>query len=286
MAKVENAAGRIAPEFFENYPLYKPFEFWETVQECVQNVIPAIRIECPRCESVQTFNNPHVTPDKSIPTHNDGRQLQTIGAVLKVELRCAGCEKFRSRFLIRFREDEKTIEKVGQFPEPSVRVPKDIQRQLGDHAANYRKGLISESHGFGIGAFGYYRRIVEIVIDELLDLLAEVIPTSEKTAYEAALAKAKTSRVAQEKIDLVKDLLPDSLRPDGMNPLGVLHHALSEGLHSLDDGECLESATQIRHVLEYLVSQVSLAKDSKKQFTEGMRRLLEKKRPDSTGGHA
>lgn len=277
MERVESPAGQIPPAFFEDYPLYKPFEFWETVQECVQNVIPSIRLECQRCKSIQTFSNPQVSIDTSIPTHNDGQQHRTTGAVLRVELRCAGCEKFRSRFLVHFCDDEKTIEKVGQFPELTVRVPPEIQRQLGEHTSIYRKGLISERHGFGIGAFGYYRRIVEFVIDQLLDLLVEVIPASEKPAYEAALTKTKTSRVAQEKIDLVKDLLPDSLRPNGMNPLGVLHHALSEGLHSLKDEECLNSAIQIRHVLEYLLNQVSMAKDSRQRFTDGMRKLLDKK---------
>jgi len=215
--------------------------------------------------------------DLSVPQPTNARNRPTDGAVLKVDLQCAGCGRFRYRALVHFREDGKTIEKVGQYPKPTIRPAKEIEKALGAYSDRYRKGLISESQGFGIGAFAYYRRIVEGVIDELLDSLTELLPDERQEEYRAALAKTKQSRVAQEKIDLVKDLLPDNLRPNGMNPLGILHHALSEGLHSLQDDKCLEMASQIRSVLEYLLTQVIGAKQAKRHFTESMKKLLEKK---------
>jgi hypothetical protein len=62
-----------------------------------------------------------------------------------------------------------------------------------------------------------------------------------------------------------------------MNPLGVLHSALSEGLHAESDDKCLEQAAVVREVLVFLVNQVHASKASAKSFTEGMRKLLEKK---------
>jgi hypothetical protein len=89
--------------------------------------------------------------------------------------------------------------------------------------------------------------------------------------------KRKNTRVTQEKIELVKDLLPDILRPDGLNPLGVLHSKLSEGLHAESDEECLEVAHSIREIMTFLINQVIKSKESSKAFTESMRKILDKK---------
>ncbi len=153
----------------------------------------------------------------------------------------------------------------------------NIEKLLGEHSGFYRKGLICESQGYGIGAFGYYRRIVEEIIDGLLDEIAELLTESELLEYQDALAKTKETTVTQEKIDLVKDLLPPILRPEGMNPLSALHSALSEGLHAESDEECLEYAENCREILIFLVNQVAASKAASKGFTDSMRKLLEKK---------
>ena len=64
-----------------------------------------------------------------------------------------------------------------------------------------------------------------------------------------------------------------------MNPLGVLHSSLSEGLHAESDEACLRIAGAIREVLIFLVHQVAVSSDAKRGFTESMRKLLGKKRP-------
>ena len=136
----------------------------------------------------------------------------------------------------------------------------------------------SESiQGYGIGSFGYYRRIVEEIIDGLLDEVSHLLAGEALTQYQEALEKTKQTTVTQEKIDLVKDLLPPILRPEGMNPLATLHSALSEGLHADSDETCLEYAGTCREVLVFLTSQVVASKATGKSFTASMRKLLEKK---------
>jgi hypothetical protein len=104
-----------------------------------------------------------------------------------------------------------------------------------------------------------------------------LIPVGDQATYSAALKKTKSTKVAQEKIDLVKDLLPPILRPDGMNPLGLLHDSLSRGMHAETDEACLSQGAEVREILVYLLRQVSATKRGGKQFTESMRRLLEKR---------
>jgi len=154
---------------------------------------------------------------------------------------------------------------------------KNLEKTLNKHSQTFRKGLVCESQGYGIGAFAYYRRITEGIIDELLDSISELIEDEHKSEYLIALEKAKKTRVTQEKIDLVKDLLPTILRPNGMNPLGVLHSELSEGLHASTDEACLENANHIKSILTFLINQIIQSKEASKSFTSSMKSLLEKK---------
>jgi len=167
--------------------------------------------------------------------------------------------------------------KIGQFPPWEIESNTQIEKMLGDRASYWKKGLTCESQSYGIGAFGYYRRIVEEIIGELLDDIAGLMTGEELARYQAALEQTKKTIVAQEKINLVKDLLPSVLRPEELNPLATLHSALSEGLHAKSDEECLEQAETIRQILTFLIEQVELNKAAKKQFTSGMRKLLDKK---------
>lgn len=111
--------------------------------------------------------------------------------------------------------------------------------------------MVCESQGYGIGAFAYYRRITEDIIDELLDSIIDLIEPENIDKFKTALEATKKTRVTQEKIELVKDLLPGILKPNGMNPLGVLHSELSEGLHAETDANCLENATHIKDILTF-----------------------------------
>ena len=203
--------------------------------------------------------------------------VNICGQVFRAAYLCTHCEKFVRMFYIEVDNEKKWLMKVGQSPAWEIHGNSQIEKLLGKHAAHYKKGLVCESQSYGIGAYGYYRRIVEEVIDELLNEIAQLMAGTELELFEEALAKTKKTTVTQEKIDLVKDLLPPILRPEGMNPLSVLHSSLSAGLHAESDEACLEQAVIIREVLLYLVNQVATSKAAAKNFTEGMRKLLEKK---------
>ena len=167
--------------------------------------------------------------------------------------------------------------KIGQYPAWEIAGEPNLEKLLGVNAGYYKKGLICESQGYGIGAYAYYRRIVEKIIDELLDEIAELLSEDEKEKYNLALKKTKQTTVAQEKIVLVKDLLPAILRPNGMNPLSTLHATLSEGLHAESDEVCMEYAESCREILVFLVNQVAASKETSRTFSDRMRKLLDKK---------
>ena len=258
-------------EFLENYSLFRKFKA-EIPRILERLPKPPINMHCRDCESVQTFNmiNDY---NEFAPYSNYPSEDQKVRALYK----CQSCRKFTRQFQIYISPELYHMYKFGQYPEWEITMDKNLERTLGRHAKTFRKGLVCESQGYGIGAFSYYRRISEETIDELLDSITDLIEIENKVEYEVALAKTKTTRVTQEKIDLVKDLLPSILKPNGMNPLGVLHSELSEGLHAETDEACLENASHIKNILTFLIIQIIQSKDFAKGFTESMKSILDKK---------
>jgi hypothetical protein len=260
-------------ELFEDYSLFRKFNPSEYQPEVKYWKSVPINMKCLVCESEQTFNQTSSFYNDH-PKANNGRAEDRT---FDIRYQCQSCRDFERRFLVYVSEDLNTIYKVGQYPEWEIKMDKGLEKTLHKHAKTFRKGLVCESQGYGIGAFAYYRRITEEIIDELLESITDLIDEQNKDDYQEALEKTKQTRVTQEKIDLVKDLLPSILRPNGMNPLGVLHSELSEGLHAESDEACLENANHIKSILTFLINQIIQSKQSAKDFTDGMKSLLTKK---------
>ncbi len=256
-------------EFLEGYPLYRPMKVLVAARlDLIEK--PSINMSCGTCKSKQTFN---VVNDywENYPYSN----VTTEQQIIRCLYRCEGCRQFGRTFFVRLGKGSLT--KVGQFPAWDINGEPGIENRLGEHAEYYKRGLICESQGYGIGAFAYYRRIVEETIDGLLAEVSNLLSGDDKSKYEAALAQTKQTRQTSDKIDLVKDLLPAILRPENMNPLSALHEALSEGLHAESDEDCLAYAARIREILAFLTQQIAITTSAQKSFTASMRSLLEKR---------
>jgi hypothetical protein len=270
-------------KFLEEYPLYKKYisdgiNYW--INRDLSK--PAIHMFCKICDSGQTFNMTNEYYEV------DGVHDQVIaGQVVRSRYLCTSCKKSIRLFFIEFgkvvvKEEDKDVEKrymmkVGQNPPWDIEMDRELEKLLGGRVEYYKKGLICESQGYGIGAFSYFRRITEEIINELLGSVEELLIGEDKTNYHNALEEVKKTIVTQEKIELVKDLLPESLRPNGINPLSALHSALSEGLHAKSDEDCLEYADAVRNALVFLVNRLMRTKSENKNFTESMKKILHHK---------
>ncbi len=261
-------------DFLEEYSLFRNFRIEDVNTANVQlwHKTP-INMKCHVCSSNQTFNMTNDFTDEGY----DKFEINGADRVFDLKYLCQSCKSFKRRFFIYVDENIENIHKVGQYPEWEIKMDKNLAKTLHKHAKTFRKGLVCESQGYGIGAFAYYRRITEEIIDELLDSISDLIDLERKAEYEEALEKTKNTRVTQEKIKLVKDLIPSILKPNGMNPLGVLHSELSEGLHAETDEACLESANHIKSILIFLINQIISSRESAKGFTESMKSILAKK---------
>lgn len=248
---------------------------------------PAIHMYCDHCESEQTFNM-----ENEYHENLQSTRTNISGIIVRAQYFCSACGRGQRIFLIKFvpvktsyidddgeQQTEVNIHlmKVGQYPSWSIEMDKELEDMLGAHSGLYKKGLICESQSYGIGAFAYFRRITEEIIDDLLVSITSLIGTEDKDKYLKALEEVEKQKIADKKIQIVKDLLPPILRPDGMNPLSVIYDALSGGLHSLSDEDCMEQAEAIRSSLIFLVNQIKKTENDAENFSSSMKKLLTKK---------
>jgi hypothetical protein len=150
---------------------------------------------------------------------------------------------------------------------------------IGPDRESFLKGRRCENQGLGIGAFIYYRRVVENQKDRILN---EIIKVSEKLGAPEekieTLKKAVSETQFSKALDMAKDVIPESLLINGHSPILLLHSALSEGVHALSDEECLTIASSVRVVLGELSDRLSQALKNEEELTKALSTLMNHKK--------
>ena len=89
---------------------------------------------------------------------------------------CRNCGVCSQNYYVIWKEYEasSTFIKAGQWPPLTIQPTPELAKALGpENAELYKKGLIDFNFGHGIGAVGYFRRVLENKINTLLDLIEE-----------------------------------------------------------------------------------------------------------------
>lgn len=195
---------------------------------------------------------------------------------------CRNCGRTEKIFALALAPDEDKrscrVQKLGEMPPFGPPTPSRVMKLVGVDRELFLKGRRAELHGLGIGAFAYYRRVVEEqkgrIIEEIGKVATKIKPSKET---EELFSKAKAETQFSTAIDLIKSAIPETLLIDGHNPLTLLHSALSEGLHAQTDDQCLELATSIRVVLTELAERISTALKEEATLKSAVSRLLNRK---------
>jgi hypothetical protein len=170
--------------------------------------------------------------------------------------------------------------KFGEDPPFGPPTPARVITLIGPDREYYLKGRRAENQGMGIGAFGYYRRVVENQKNRIID---EIIRVSEKIGAPkemlADLLAAKNETQLSRAVDAVKHGIPPVLLVNGHNPLTLLHSALSEGLHEQTDEHGLELAKSIRVVLTDLAERLANALKDQAELNAAIGTLMRTKAP-------
>jgi hypothetical protein len=192
---------------------------------------------------------------------------------------CSNCQKTSKIFALQVVFDRQDTEtqcyKYGEFPVYGPPTPARLIRLFGNDREIFLKGRRCENQGLGIGAFTYYRRVVENHKNQILD---EIIRVSQKIGASAEMVRAledsKNEIQFSKAVTSVKDAIAASLLINGHNPLTLLHTALSKGVHDLTDEQCLELAQDVRVVLVELAEALGRALKDEAELNSAISRLM------------
>jgi hypothetical protein len=200
-----------------------------------------------------------------------------------LDYRCRHCLKSGKTFALIVKvpllKSAGQVLKFGESPVFAPHIPSRLLSIVGDDQDLFRKARLSESHGLGIGAFVYYRRMVE---NQKARLIGEIVKVARrvKSAPEAiaALSEAAGEKQFGTAIAKVKDAIPEVLKINGHNPLALLYDLLSDGLHAQTDEECLEVATDIRVLLTDVCDRISSALKDQKEVETALSRMMNRQK--------
>lgn len=231
---------------------------------------PELRLHCQKCEGERTF--------RSLSGGNFSDSTKSADTSLLFFCGDCGTETKKFSLSVQFGASSGgTVTKYGEIPSFGVPVSNRVLRLFGKDSKLFLKGRQCENQGLGVGAFAYYRRVVENHKNEIIDELVKVCETVgglDLLARELTEAKAKHS--FSESVEAIKTALPASLLIDGHNPLIALHRALSVGLHSESDEDCLASAGAVRLVLTELINRMHMLRQDNRELTAAVQLLLSK----------
>lgn len=193
---------------------------------------------------------------------------------------CSNCRKTEKTFSLAVKRDGDdgpgSCYKFGELPIYGPPTPSKLIKLIGPDRDIFLKGRRCENQGLGIGAFVYYRRVVENQKNRILD---EIIKVSNKLSAPAEsidiLKQAKDETQFSKALSSVKDALPQALLINGHNPLSLLHSALSEGLHNQTDEYCLEIASSVRVILGELSDRLGQALKDEAELNHALSKLLQ-----------
>jgi hypothetical protein len=276
----EETAGEVVPfgTFLEEYPLnalQTVGDYYSDTQRPdfnrYEKSTPALRLFCNKCSGMRNFegkweHNRHIS--KSTPKTDS------------LAYTCRDCQEFvKYYFLLSDPIPDSTngkAIKLGEYPELNIDIPSSLPGLFGLDYPYFIKGLKCEKQGFGVAAYVYYRRVVENQKNRLLD---EIIKVANKVGASADIIKkltdARQETQFKKALDMAGSSFPETLLVDGQNPFTLLHKALSIGIHSEDDGRCLQLAHNIRVVLTDLSVRMKIALSETKEL-RGALSALEK----------
>ena len=254
-------------ELLENVPLHSPRQVEELFSQPQYGNVSLpneIRAHCdhPNCQGIRRH-----TKDKT------GRFEHAVNYYYFVIYSCSNCTEHMKVFALKIvgidhNSKSGVCTKIYQEPAFGPPIPKRLFQIIGEtNRENFLQARRSIARGLGIGAYAYYRRIVE---NTKLDLITSVLELAQATNAAPSqielLKKARAETRFSSAIEILRDVsaIPAILLIDGHNPLSILHDLLSEGIHQLNDAECLERAREAEIILCEIADRMQIAMTEKK----------------------
>ena len=184
----------------------------------------------------------------------------------EITLTCKRKDNDILRFFVYKDEINGFIIKVGQFPSIADLQFADIERKYSkvlrrQYLNEFKKSIVSASHGYGVAAFVYLRRIFENLI----------LNTFKKHKSDLNLDPEEfIQKRMEEKVDLLKEYLPEQLVK-----MKAVYGILSKGIHELDEQECSEYYAPLKLSIELILDQKIEQEEKRKRDEEVKKQIAE-----------
>lgn len=254
-------------DFYVNASLYTSFkvtdsdEDREKVMELLftTNSLDCFCVDCNLQSVFQSVNN---RPNKSsgagghfhFPiTHQKewSFSLTDGNDVFEKEFICSRNFAHKSSYFIQVKNG--LLQKIGQYPALAEIAEQDIKKFkkiLGNETyLEFSKAIGLYTHGVGVGAFVYLRRIIENFIISPAYAVAKT-----KTGWDEE--KYQKGRV-KEKIDLLKPELPEFLVNNT-----IIYSIISKGIHELKEEECKKYFPTLKTCLEFVLTDLEAKRET------------------------
>jgi len=229
--------------------LYTKYDLSKVNEEELISVIKSGSVDayCPscKCKSVFKISGPewYKLPEgaKDIPKFG----LVTVHGTCVRQNIDSPTNKCGQDLFVLFHRSSDDLVKIGQYPSKAEMDFGSLDEAHKELSKEYRTELGTAiglfSHGVGIGAFVYLRRIFESLVEE-----ARKEALKEGAIDDAEYIKARMT----EKIKMLKDYLPSRLVKSAH-----LYGVLSKGVHELSEEECKDKFNLVRQAIHLILSQ-------------------------------
>lgn len=265
---------------FLETPLYEEFSFTEEDGEYIFSLSyfkDKVDAFCPLCNKHSTYkgeNKPCIINSsweasgyEDFVRFGSGKFVHLINKIHHIDLVCTRNEDHKMQVSIYIKNTD--FFKIGQYPSIADLSLPDLKKYreiMGvEKFKEFTRGVGLITHGVGVGAYVYLRRIFE-------DLIEEAHSTSKEHAEwdEDKYVRARMD----DKIDLLKESLPPFLVLNRK-----LYGVLSKGIHELTENECLKYFPTVKLAIELILDE-KLEQKRRKDKIESAQKSLNKIQSD------
>ena len=277
MKKLENLIPHEAyGPFLQSAPLYNKsiaFVYSENTDDRLPYLCDQISIYCPKCKKQMLFHRAGSTPGESGATI----EIYPEQRFFDIDFECSDqtCRYHKRYFIHRHHEgDQLILTKCGEWPSLSPRVNRVIENTFPESADLLKKGVVCLNEGYGLGAFAYFRQVLENHIETLLTVVEDYAKETDDKITVDKIANLRIRQPMSDKIAIAKDALPAILKVDGLNPLGTIYGCLSEDIHKGTDEECLGKAQAIYTSMVFILETLAQSRKIRLEYAENLKLRL------------
>ena len=225
-------------EFCLAVPLYEQFQYDDEKENpfsSLENFSGTLDFYCPDCGQHSVF----AARKKDFRSNS-----HYINYIFSLEFFCSRQRGHQALFI--FRAHRGILQKIGQIPSLADFAMPDLRKYrqvLGNERfKELTRAIGLATHGVGVGAFVYLRRIFESLVEE-----AHSAASAESPWDEDAYIRARMD----DRIGLLREHLPDFLVQNR-----GLYSILSVGVHTLTEAECLASFPAVKLAIELILDDL------------------------------